>query len=171
MPKLGILLKLSSHHVPLEPKMLAIYRNITKKVRIRAGGIFSRSFDGDYCLDDEDHIITIPFLPCVILTSEERYKTYEDIIIMTLRYHYLRQAQRKHFGINGKDDKGFQNYNPIHTHITINDICIRRLDKYSRVPRGFKFTGKLGEIYYNPHMPYVTRYLDNGVAERISSTN
>ena len=151
--------------------MLAIYRNITKKVRIRAGGIFSRSFDGDYCLDDEDHIITKPFLPCVIITSKKRYKIYEDIIIMMLRYHYLRQAQRKHFGINSNDDKGFQNYNPLHTHITINDICIRRLDKYSSAPRCFKFTGKLGEIYYNTHMPYVTRYLDNGVAERISSTN
>ena len=31
VPKLGILLKLSSHHVPLEPKMLDIYRKLLER--------------------------------------------------------------------------------------------------------------------------------------------
>ena len=131
VPKLSTLLKLSSHLVPLEPKMLHIYNRITTQVHSEKGGIFSRCFDGDYCLDDYSHIVTIPFLPCVILTSEKRYKTYEDIIIMTLRHHYLRQAQQKHLGVNCGDDTRFEAYNPIPTHINLHDICIRRLTKYS----------------------------------------
>ena len=171
LPKLAVLLQLSSQFVPLEPELINMYRRITLKVSTATGGIFGYVFDGNCCLDDDDHIVTIPFLPCVRLITKERYKIYEDIMIMALRCYYIEQAQQKYLRTDDEDDTWFQDYDPLYTHLILHDLYIRRLHKYSGKARKFIFIGKLDEIYNNHHRPFVTRDLHTGVAVRISSTN
>ena len=148
-----------------------MHARITDRVRSVNGGIFGYSFDGNYCYDDDYHFITLPFLPCVQSSREERYKLYEDIMVKAIRYDYLKQAQETHLGINGVGNAWYQDYNPLQTHTTIHDIFIRRMTKYSGLIRGFSFIGRLDEVYNNPHRPFVARDLDIGVAARLSSTD